>query len=95
MADREDTVAIPELRCLLQMDPNLKSYEKDFKRRSSSLDLMLLGSFSQPSCVSSTSSVVLWSEIFSSCLCRRCIFSLLLKRDGRFVIRGMIKIPPH
>ncbi len=33
MADSEDNVAIPEFNCLLQMDPYLKTYEKDFKRR--------------------------------------------------------------
>ena len=33
MADAEDDVAIPELSSLLQMDPYLKPYEKDFKRR--------------------------------------------------------------
>ncbi|KAL6115834.1 gbe1 [Pungitius sinensis] len=33
MADREDSVAIPEFSFLLQMDPYLKPYEKDFKRR--------------------------------------------------------------
>uniref|UniRef100_A0A3B4BVQ2 1,4-alpha-glucan branching enzyme n=1 Tax=Pygocentrus nattereri TaxID=42514 RepID=A0A3B4BVQ2_PYGNA len=33
MADAEDNVAIPELSSLLQMDPHLKPYEKDFKRR--------------------------------------------------------------
>ena len=33
MADREDNVTIPEFSCLLQMDPYLKAYEKDFKRR--------------------------------------------------------------
>ncbi|XP_034723555.1 1,4-alpha-glucan-branching enzyme [Etheostoma cragini] len=42
MADREDTVAIPDLRCLLQMDPNLKSYEKDFRRRYELLQKQLL-----------------------------------------------------
>ncbi|XP_023259387.1 1,4-alpha-glucan-branching enzyme [Seriola lalandi dorsalis] len=33
MADLEDNVTIPEFSCLLQMDPYLKKYEKDFKRR--------------------------------------------------------------
>lgn len=33
MADSEDSVTIPEFSCLLQMDPYLKAYEKDFKRR--------------------------------------------------------------
>ncbi|XP_058489690.1 1,4-alpha-glucan-branching enzyme [Solea solea] len=34
MADSEsDSVTIPEFNCLLQMDPYLKPYEKDFKRR--------------------------------------------------------------
>uniref|UniRef100_A0A8C9ZX19 1,4-alpha-glucan branching enzyme n=1 Tax=Sander lucioperca TaxID=283035 RepID=A0A8C9ZX19_SANLU len=42
MADREDTVAIPDFRCLLQMDPNLKTYERDFKRRYELLQKQLL-----------------------------------------------------
>ncbi|XP_062275594.1 1,4-alpha-glucan-branching enzyme [Scomber scombrus] len=33
MADQEDNVTIPKFDCLLQMDPYLKAYEKDFKRR--------------------------------------------------------------
>ncbi|XP_034404328.1 1,4-alpha-glucan-branching enzyme [Cyclopterus lumpus] len=33
MADQQDSVAIPDFSCLLQMDPCLKTYEKDFKRR--------------------------------------------------------------
>ncbi|CAF89424.1 unnamed protein product [Tetraodon nigroviridis] len=33
MADSEDNVTVPEFSCLLQMDPYLKTYEKDFKRR--------------------------------------------------------------
>ncbi|KAM3875476.1 LOW QUALITY PROTEIN: 1,4-alpha-glucan-branching enzyme-like [Diretmus argenteus] len=32
-AGTEDNVTIPEFSCLLQMDPYLKPYEKDFKRR--------------------------------------------------------------
>uniref|UniRef100_A0AAX7VMH5 1,4-alpha-glucan branching enzyme n=1 Tax=Astatotilapia calliptera TaxID=8154 RepID=A0AAX7VMH5_ASTCA len=33
MADLGDNVTIPEFSCLLQMDPYLKPYEKDFRRR--------------------------------------------------------------
>lgn len=33
MADQEDNVTIPGYSRLLQMDPNLKTYEKDFERR--------------------------------------------------------------
>lgn len=33
MAEPEDRVTIPEFSCLLQMDPSLETYEKDFKRR--------------------------------------------------------------
>ena len=33
MAEPEDRVTIPEFNSLLQMDPFLKTYEKDFKRR--------------------------------------------------------------
>ncbi|XP_030633725.1 1,4-alpha-glucan-branching enzyme isoform X2 [Chanos chanos] len=33
MADAEDNVSIPQFNSLLQMDPYLKAYEKDFKRR--------------------------------------------------------------
>ncbi|XP_051535388.1 1,4-alpha-glucan-branching enzyme-like isoform X2 [Myxocyprinus asiaticus] len=33
MADSEDNVSIPHLNSLLQMDPYLKPYEKDFQRR--------------------------------------------------------------
>ncbi|XP_056466533.1 1,4-alpha-glucan-branching enzyme [Gadus chalcogrammus] len=33
MADTEDNVSIPGLNSLLQMDPYLKSYQKDFERR--------------------------------------------------------------
>ncbi|XP_020501966.2 1,4-alpha-glucan-branching enzyme [Labrus bergylta] len=42
MADPEDNVAIPEFSCLLQMDPHLKTYEKDFKRRYELLQKQLL-----------------------------------------------------
>lgn len=33
MADTWDNVTIPEFNSLLQMDPYLKQYEKDFRRR--------------------------------------------------------------
>ena len=33
MAEQEDNVTIPEFNNLLQMDPLLKTYEKDFQRR--------------------------------------------------------------
>ncbi|KAK2846716.1 hypothetical protein Q5P01_009715 [Channa striata] len=33
MADSEDNVTIPGFSCLLQMDPYLKPYEQDFRRR--------------------------------------------------------------
>uniref|UniRef100_A0A8C6LUH3 1,4-alpha-glucan branching enzyme n=1 Tax=Nothobranchius furzeri TaxID=105023 RepID=A0A8C6LUH3_NOTFU len=33
MADREDSITVPEFNCLLQTDPGLKKYEQDFKRR--------------------------------------------------------------
>ncbi|XP_076138413.1 1,4-alpha-glucan-branching enzyme-like [Alosa pseudoharengus] len=41
MADAEDNVSIPEFNNLLQMDPYLKPYEKDFKRRSGLLQKQL------------------------------------------------------
>uniref|UniRef100_A0A4W6C8Q5 1,4-alpha-glucan branching enzyme n=1 Tax=Lates calcarifer TaxID=8187 RepID=A0A4W6C8Q5_LATCA len=42
MADLEDSVTIPEFNYLLQMDPYLKPYEKDFKRRYDLLQKQLL-----------------------------------------------------
>ncbi|KAI4815569.1 hypothetical protein KUCAC02_005711 [Chaenocephalus aceratus] len=41
MAEREDNVAIPEFSNLVQMDPYLKPFEKDFKRRYEQLQKQL------------------------------------------------------
>ncbi|XP_029026979.1 1,4-alpha-glucan-branching enzyme [Betta splendens] len=42
MAAQEDNVTIPGFSCLLQMDPYLKAYEKDFRRRYELLQKLLL-----------------------------------------------------